>query len=167
VHYAVDAAAAIAAAAAILGDRFDLSTAVASIAAMPPVFARGEITEVGGEPVEFVLVQNPASYQLNVDELAPDLDQVLFAIGSDVRDPSYFWPVDVSAMPAVTIVSGSKAYELALHLEYRGVTIGSLEPDLTAALDVFFALPRPVHGMKTVIFSADSMRRTRAHLGLV
>lgn len=166
-HYAVDAAAAIAAAASILGDRFSVSTAVASIAEMPPVFARGEISEVRGEPVEFVLVQNPASYQLNIDELASDLDQVFFAIGSDVRDPSYFWPVDVSGMPAVTILSGSKAHELALQLEYQGVRIGRLEPDLAVALDAFFALPRPAHGMKTVIFSADSMRRTRAHLGMV
>ena len=38
-----------------------------------------------------MLVQNPASYQLNIDALDAGLDQVLVAMGSDVRDPGYFW----------------------------------------------------------------------------
>lgn len=121
IHYAVDAAAALAAAAALLGPGFDARIAARSISSMEPVFARGETTSVKGEPVEFVLVQNPASFQLNVDELDPGLDQLLFAMGSDVRDPSYFWPVDLSAMAPVAVVSGSKAHELALQLEYQGV----------------------------------------------
>jgi UDP-N-acetylmuramyl tripeptide synthase len=166
-HYATDAAAAIAAAASILGDHFDLSLAAQRISAMPPVFGRGEVATVRSQPVEFVLVQNPASFQLNVDELAPDLDQVLVAFGSDVRDPSYLWPVDVSGMPAVAIASGSKAYEVALLLEYQGVRVGSVEVDLGVALDAFLANPAPLHGVKTIVMSADSMRRTRTHLGLV
>jgi hypothetical protein len=88
-------------------------------------------------------------------------------VGSDVRDPSYFWPVDCSSLGRVSIVSGSKAHEIALQLEYQGVAIDELVPDLAEALDRFFALPRPEVGMKTVIFTADSMRRTRGHLGLI
>ena len=41
-----------------------------------------------------------------------------------------------------------------------------VEPDLAAALDHFLALPDPERGMKTIVFTADAMRRTRAHLGL-
>ncbi len=167
VHYAVDAAAAIAGARAVLGERFDLAVAAMSIGTLAPVFARGEITEVRGIPIEFVLVQNPASFQLNVDELPGDLDQILFAVGSDVRDPSYFWPVDASRLRRVRSVSGSKAHEIALQLLYQGVHIDEITTDLPGALDRFLALPTPAHGVKTVIFSADSMRRTRAHLGLV
>ncbi len=167
VHYAMDAAAAVAGATAILGAHLDLASAARSISAMDAVFGRGEITRVGDEPVEFVLVQNPASFQLNVDELSPDLSQVLVAVGSDVRDPSYFWPVDCSKLGRVSIVSGSKAHEIALQLEYQGVEIDDLVPDLAEALDRFFAMPRPERGIKTVIFTADSMRRTRTHLGLV
>jgi hypothetical protein len=69
-------------------------------------------------------------------------------------------------MPPVTVVTGSKAHELALQLEYQGVAVGALEPDLASAIDTFLELPPPKHGIKTVIFSADSMRRTRTHLGL-
>lgn len=166
VHYAVDAAGALATAAELLGTAFDSAVATAALAAMSPVFGRGEIVEVRGQQVEFVLVQNPASFQLNVDELDEGLDQVLVAMGSDVRDPSYFWPVDASRIGRARIVSGSKADEIALQLLYQGVEVDRIEPDLPVALDAFLALPAPERGIKTIVFTADSMRRTRSHLGL-
>src|SRR5690606_12944010 len=74
VHNAVNAAGALLAASELLGPAFDPDLAAAALSAMPPVFGRGEITEVRGVPVEFVLVQNPASFQLNVDTLDEHLD---------------------------------------------------------------------------------------------
>ena len=166
IHYAVDAAAAYATARTVLGDRFSPSTAATALSSIPAVFGRGERVTVRGQEVEFVLVQNPASYQLNVDSIEPGTDQILFAIGSDVRDPSYFWPTDASKLGRVAIVSGSKAPEAALMLAYDGVEIDRVEPDLGRALDDFLAAPAPALGVKTIVFSADAMRRTRAHLGL-
>lgn len=166
VHFAVDAAAALETARAVLGSSFDAEVAVRALDGIRPVFARGEIVEVRGHPVEFVLVQNPASFQLNVDELDAGLDQVLVAMGSDVRDPGYFWPVDARRIGRARIVSGSKAYEFALQLAYQEVAVDRIEPDIPTAVDDFLALPTPDRGVKTVIFTADSMRRTRAHLGL-
>lgn len=166
VHYAVDAAAAFATARDLLGARFDTGVAAGALSAMPAVFGRGEVVVVRGRRVEFVLVQNPASFQLNVDELDADLDQVLVAMGSDVRDPSYFWPVDTGRLGRARIVSGSKAHEMALQLLYQGVVVDEIEPDLPTALDRFLALPDPARGVKTIVFTADAMRRTRDHLGL-
>jgi UDP-N-acetylmuramyl tripeptide synthase len=165
-HYAVDAAGAYATARAVLGERFSAATAADALSAIPAVFGRGERVVVRGQEVEFVLVQNPASYQLNVDSIEPGTEQILFAIGSDVRDPSYFWPTDASSLGRVAIVSGSKAHEAALMLAYDGVEIDRVEPDLSRALDDFLAAPAPAKGAKTIVFSADAMRRTRAHLGL-
>ncbi len=165
-HYAVDAAAAYATAKAALGEGFSPRTAADALSALPAVFGRGERVRVRGQEVEFVLVQNPASYQLNVDSIAPETEQILFAIGSDVRDPSYFWPTDASSLKRVSVVSGSKAAEAALMLAYDGVEIDRVETDLGRAIDDFLASPPPAHGVKTIIFSADAMRRTRAHLGL-
>jgi UDP-N-acetylmuramyl tripeptide synthase len=166
IHYAVDAAAALAAARKLLGSDFDPAMAVEAISSMPAVFGRGEVTTVRGKEVEFVLVQNPTSFQLNVDELEQDLDQVLVAMGSDVADPSYFWPVDASRIGRARIVSGSKAHDMALQLIYQGVQVDEIEPDLGAALDRFLELPDPAKGVKTIVFTADPMRRTRTHLGL-
>jgi UDP-N-acetylmuramyl tripeptide synthase len=165
-HYAVDAAAAYATAQQVLGERFSARTAADALGAIPAVFGRGERVTIRGQEIDFILVQNPASYQLNVDSIAPGTEQILFAIGSDVRDPSYFWPADASSLGRVSIVSGSKAAEAALMLAYDGVGIDRVEPDLTRALDDFLAAPTPTTGVKTIVFSADSMRRTRAHLGL-
>jgi UDP-N-acetylmuramoylalanine-D-glutamate ligase len=165
-HYAVDAAAALAAAADLLGDGFDARLAARTIGELPPVFGRGEIVTVRGKEVEFVLVQNPASFQLNVDSLPPVVDQLLVAMGSDVRDPAYFWPVDASRLARVRIASGSKAHDVALQLAYQGVAVERVEPNLGRALDDFLALPEPAEGRKTIVFTADSMRRLRAHLGL-
>lgn len=166
IHYAVDAAAAYATASAVLGDRFSPDVAARALSAIPAVFGRGERVTVRGQEVEFVLVQNPASYQLNVDSIEPGTSDILFAIGSDVRDPSYFWPADAASLERVKIVSGSKAAEAALMLAYDGVEIDRVEPELGVALDDFLAAPAPERGVKTIVFSADSMRRTRAHLGL-
>lgn len=165
-HYALDAATAIATARAVLGNRFSAQVAVDAVSAIPAVFGRGEVVTVRGREVEFVLVQNPASFQLNVDSIASGTEQIMIAIGSDVRDPSYFWPVDTSSLGRILIASGSKAWDIALQLAYDGVTVDRIEPDLGRAIDDFLALPDPATGVKTIIFSADSMRRTRAHLGL-
>ena len=102
----------------------------------------------------------------HVDSIEPGTEQILFAMGSDVRDPSYFWPTDASSLGRVSVVSGSKAAEAALMLAYDGVEIDRVEPELGRAIDDFLAAPPPANGVKTIIFSADAMRRTRAHLGL-
>ena len=166
VHYAVDAASALEAARVLLGAAFDPAIAAATLGGLAPVFARGEVSSVRGVDVEFVLVQNPASFQLNIDALDEGLDQVMVAMGSDVRDPGYFWPVDARRIGRARIVAGSKANEIALQLAYQGVVIDRIEPDIPTAVDAFFALPEPIRGIKTIVFTADSMRRTRAHLGL-
>lgn len=166
-HYAVDVAAAIAAAAAVLKEDFDSELACAAISTPDPVFGRNQIVRIRGKQVEMVLVQNPASFQLNLDYLPAGLDQVMVAVGSDVRDFSYLWPVDTTPLTRVAVASGSQAEELALQLIYHDVVVGRVDSDLGRALDEFLALPEPTSGHKTIIFTADAMRKTRRHFGLV
>ncbi|HLP22837.1 MAG TPA: Mur ligase family protein, partial [Microbacteriaceae bacterium] len=154
-HYATDAAAALAAARRVLAERWSTDIATSAVGAVPPVFARGERTRVREQLVDFVLVQNPASFQLNVDAIAGEADCVMFAIGTDVRDPSYFWPVDTAALGRVAVVSGAKPEEAALMLAYDGVEIDTVEPVLEAAIEQFLALPTPPSGVKTIVFTAD------------
>jgi UDP-N-acetylmuramyl tripeptide synthase len=164
-HYALDSIAALSSAAQYLGDAFDLSLASRTLNELPPVFARGEIANVGGEDVEFILVQNPMSFQLNLDNLTNKPEQIMVAIGRDVHDPSWLWTVDMSALTHVDIVSGYNFAEIALRLAYSEVPVGEVDGELESALDKFFALPKPKDTLKTVIFSADAMRRTRRILG--
>ena len=164
-HYALDAIAALSTAASYLGDSFDLELASRVLDELPPVFARGEIAEVNGEAVEFILVQNPMSFQLNLDNLTTDPEQIMVAIGRDVHDPSWLWTVDMSGLSHADIVSGYNYAEMALRMTYADIPITEVEGDLEKAIAKFFALPKPKHGIKTVIFSADAMRRTRRILG--
>ena len=164
-HYALDSVAALLSAQSYLGRQFDLELAASVLSDLPPVFARGEIARVGDEDVEFILVQNPMSFQLNLDNLSTKPEQIMVAIGTDVHDPSWLWTVDMSNLTRVDVVSGFNYAEIALRLTYAGVPITTVEEDLETALSKFFALPAPSRGLKTVIFSADAMRRTRRILG--
>ena len=164
-HYALDSVAALLSASSYLGSDFDLDLAASVLNDLPPVFARGEIAQVGAEDVEFILVQNPMSFQLNLDNLSTKPEQIMVAIGRDVHDPSWLWTVDMSNLTHVDMVSGYNFAEIALRLTYAGVPIGEVDGDLESALTKFFSLPAPSSGMKTVIFSADAMRRTRRILG--
>lgn len=164
-HFALDAVAAIAASLEVLGDRFDSSVAAKVLDELPPVFSRGEIREINGEQVEFILVQNPPSMQLNLDSLQGIPDQVFFAIGRDVHDPSWLWTVDYSKISKVTMVSGFNFADAALVLKYNGVEVNRVEPDYFKAIDEFLNLPKPKTGIKTVLYSADAMRRLRRYKG--
>jgi UDP-N-acetylmuramyl tripeptide synthase len=164
-HYALDSVAALLSAEKYLGAAFDLTLASKVLDDLPPVFARGEVARVGDEDVEFILVQNPVSFQLNLDNLSTNPEQIMVAIGRDVHDPSWLWTVDMSNLSHVDVVSGYNYAEIALRLTYAGVPIREVEEDLELALQKFFAMPSPSSGLKTVIFSADAMRRTRRILG--
>ena len=164
-HFALDAVAALATAESILGESFDLVKASKVLDELPPVFSRGEIREVNGEQVEFILVQNPPSMQLNLDNLAPELDQVFFAIGRDVHDPSWMWTVDLANLKHVSVVTGFNYADAALLLRYNEIPVEKIEAEYFKAIDEFFKLPKPKNGIKTVIYSADSMRRLRRHMG--
>ena len=164
-HFALDAIAALATAKELLGEVFDSELSAKVLNELPPVFSRGEIREVNGEPVEFVLVQNPASMQLNLDNLSSNLDEVLFAIGRDVHDPSWLWTVDYSNLKHVSVVTGFNYADAALVLKYSGVEVDVIESDYFKAIDGFFQMPKPVSGIKTVVYSADAMRRLRRYKG--
>jgi len=105
------------------------------------------------------------SMQLNLDNLVGSPEQVLFAIGRDVHDPSWMWSVDLKNLKRVSTVSGFNYADAALLLAYNEIPVGSVQPDYFQAIEDFLALPKPSKGMKTVIYSADAMRRLRRHLG--
>lgn len=164
-HFAVDAAAALETSQQILGKEFDIKLAERTLAELPPVFARGEVVSVRGVPVEFILVQNPISTQLNIDNLPKGLERVMFAIGRDVHDPSWLWTVNPKNLPLVDVVTGYNVGEAELWLRHHGITPQIATDDLEQAFDKWLEMPEPQASVRTVIFSADAMRRIRRMLG--
>jgi UDP-N-acetylmuramyl tripeptide synthase len=166
-HFALDALAAIQTSLVFLGSNFNLAKALETLNNLPPVFARGEVVEVQGQKIEFILVQNPTSFQLNLDNLASSPERLFVAIGRDAHDPSWLWTVDYSKIKHVDVVSGFNAAEMGLRFAYDEIQVDFVDDDLGVAFDRFLALPQPEGSVKTVIFSADAMRRLRRMLGFI
>ena len=160
-HQALNLSAAVAAVHQLIKPSESIISAV--LKELKPVFARNEKVEVSGVDVVIRLVQNPTSFQLNLDELVPDQTPLMFMAGRDIHDPSWLWTVDFSKIKKVDIVGGFNANELALRLAFDGVEVGVVIEDAAAAADSFLALPGTGH---TLLFSADAMRRVRRHWGL-
>ena len=171
-HYAIDAAAALATAAIILGERFDGASSVAAFAAMKPAYGRGELLDFTNregvkEQVEFVMFKNAASLQLNLDALPEPPEQVLLAIDEGTPDISWIYDIDFAALDHVDVITGAKAWQIALRLEHEGMTIGVVEPDLRRAIDIMRALPRPSTGLKTWIVNYEIMMLARKQIGFL
>ena len=134
-----------------------------TIEALPPVFARDEMALIRERFVRLMLVQNPTSFQLNLDKLQVTPHPLMIMAGRDIHDPSWLWTVDFSRLDSVDVVSGFNSHELALRLHYSGVEVKLVEPRIDLANEHFSELT----GVDpTIIFSADAMRRTRRYLGL-
>ena len=141
----------------------DRELVAGTIEALPPVFARDELAMVRERSVRLMLVQNPTSFQLNLDKLTPTPHPIMLMAGRDIHDPSWLWTVDFGKLDYVDVVSGFNAHELALRLHYTGVDVRLVEPRIDEANEHFARLEG---SDPTIVFSADAMRRTRRYLGL-
>jgi UDP-N-acetylmuramyl pentapeptide synthase len=164
-HYAVDAAAAIQAARVALASDFRSDRATAAFASMKPAYGRGERLKIGTDEAEFVMFKNAASLQLNLDALASPPEQVLLAIDEGTPDISWIYDVDFAALDHVDVVSGAKAWQIALRLEHSGIPITHVEPDITKAIELMKALPAPSSKTKNFIVNYEQMMIARKMLG--
>lgn len=139
-----NAAAALALVAAIVGDATDLPALKTRLQLITPAFGRGEILTVGGQPLELVLVKNPSGFRLGLKSFSPAGYATMIAINdnyADGRDMSWLWDVDFDSLApeGVATVSGVRAYDMALRLQYDEVPVSNVEPNLSAALHEFIA----------------------------
>ena len=142
VYNVFNSAAAIALASAILGTEMKSDIIISTIALVRPAFGRGEELEVGGLPLELVLVKNPSGFRLGLKSFSPVGYATMIAINdnyADGRDMSWLWDVDFESLSneGVAEVAGIRAYDMALRLQYDEVNIGHIERDLTTALRQF------------------------------
>jgi UDP-N-acetylmuramyl tripeptide synthase len=170
IYNVFNSAAAIAAAQAILGDRFDVATAQKSIATVTPAFGRGESLEVGGQPLELVLVKNPSGFRLGLQSFNPSGYATMIAINdnfADGRDMSWLWDVDFSSLAGegVSQVGGIRAYDMALRLQYDEVAIGRIEPELPLSLRQF--IDAHPHSPKRIYCTYTAMLSLRRELAKI
>lgn len=164
-HYAVDAAAATATASAALGDQFRADAVTKAFGTMKPAYGRGERLPIAGESAEFTMFKNAASLQLNLDALPDRPEQVLMAIDEGTPDISWIYDIDFSKLDHVDVVSGDKAWQIAIALEHAGVRIGRVEPDVEAAIKHMEQLGSTTSGTKNFIVNYEIMMIARKALG--
>lgn len=132
-----------------------------------PAFGRGEVIDYHGEPVELVLVKNPMGFRLSLSSFDPSGTDTMIAICdeyADGRDMSWLWDVDFTSLreSGVAMVSGKRAWDMALRLGYDQVPVGETDVSLSNALETFLAINpgKP----KRVYCTYTSMLKVRAKL---
>ncbi len=113
-----------------------------ALSTVRPAFGRGEKLELDGQPLELVLVKNPAGFRLGLASFDATGVAVMIAVNdqyADGRDMSWLWDVDFETLRdgGVTVVTGTRAWDMALRLEHDDVPVGAVEEDLGTALTAF------------------------------
>ncbi|MCC3291338.1 Mur ligase family protein [Arthrobacter sp. zg-Y1110] len=142
VYNIFNAAAALAFARTIKGKDLDSDALFDALANVEPAFGRGESLTVNGQPLELVLVKNPSGFRLGLKSFAAHGYSTMIAINdnyADGRDMSWLWDVDFESLAegGVDVVSGVRAYDMALRLKYDDVPVRTIEPDITDGLKRF------------------------------
>ena len=118
---------------------------VDALAQVTPAFGRGEVIDVQGSPVELLLVKNPMGFRLALASFPPAGCNTMICINdeyADGRDMSWLWDVDFTSLHAtgVDAVSGVRAWDMALRLEYDGVAARGVNTDLEQAVRAFVGI---------------------------
>lgn len=143
IYNVFNAAAAIALTKAIIGDKhIDQTKLIKALSKVTPAFGRGESFSVDGTPLELVLVKNPSGFRLSLKSFDASDYATMIAINdnyADGRDMSWLWDVDFTSLTecGVNQISGIRAYDMALRLQYDEVPIRNVETDLKTALKRF------------------------------
>lgn len=136
---ALTLARAIAAVRGTATDHAGLLTALGNVA---PAFGRGESLVVDGLPLDLVLVKNPSGFRLGLKSFPAAGYATMIAINdnyADGRDMSWLWDVEFDTLRegGVDQLTGSRAYDMALRLQYDDVAIGAVDTEIAPALAAF------------------------------
>jgi UDP-N-acetylmuramyl tripeptide synthase len=138
----INATAATTTARMLLREDFREAATVEALRTVQPPFGRGEVIDADGQPLELVLVKNPAGFTVALSTYGTTPVTSMVAINdnyADGRDVSWLYDVSFESLRdrGVAMTSGVRAYDMALRLRYDDVAVDAIEPDLARALDRF------------------------------
>lgn len=139
-----NAAAAMALTRAVMGERLNQRALVDELAKVTPAFGRGETLNINGRPLQLLLVKNPSGFRLSLASAHSGDYATMITINdqyADGRDVSWLWDVDFHTLAdtGVDMVSGVRAWDMALRLEHDGVEVRNVNEELDDALRAFIA----------------------------
>ncbi len=120
-----------------------INSLLGALSTVTPAFGRGEVLTVDGQPLELVLVKNPSGFRLGLQSYDPEGYATMVAINdnyADGRDMSWLWDVDFTTLEDHPVyITGIRAYDMALRMQYDDVPIEKVETELPTALRDFIA----------------------------
>ena len=157
----------------VLGEDADLPGLLTTLGTVQAAFGRGEVLTLDGRPIQLSLVKNPAGFRmglLSAASQAQDGEVVVVAINdeyADGRDMSWLWDVDFSALRAggVAVVTGVRAWDMALRLRYDEVEVAEVEPDLRRAVALMRRVAADTDRPMRVFTTYTAMLALRSILG--
>lgn len=164
-HYAVDAALALGAAGWALGRELDGPAITRAFSRQAPVFGRGETISYKGREIALTMMKNLPSLQVNLAALEGPLEVVWVAVDEGTPDPSWIFDVDLGAIDHVDVLTGTKAAQWALFLEYRGIPYGAIVEDTAEALGAVSRLAHQSGAPVTAIVNYEQMMLIRRLAG--
>ncbi len=154
--------------------KFNDDALMDAISRVTPAFGRGEVIEVNGAPVELVLVKNPIGFRLALASCKPENHDTMIAICdeyADGRDMSWLWDVDFTCFSStgVACVSGTRAWDMALRLQYDKVASRNVNTDLEEDVKAFVNgdFSSNAKNAKRIYCTYTAMLRVRATLGQI
>ena len=128
----------------VMGDSLNETKLLAELEHIAPAFGRGETLNVNGQTLQLLLVKNPSGFRLSLASADAKDYATMITINdayADGRDVSWLWDVDFHSLTqgGVTMVSGVRAYDMALRLQHDDVYVENINEDLEEALATFIA----------------------------
>ncbi|MDO4820843.1 MAG: MurT ligase domain-containing protein [Rothia sp. (in: high G+C Gram-positive bacteria)] len=144
VYNIFNAAAAMALTREVMGDALNETKLLAELEHIAPAFGRGETLTVNGQTLQLLLVKNPSGFRLSLASADAKDYATMITINdayADGRDVSWLWDVDFHSLTqgGVTMVSGVRAYDMALRLQHDDVYVENINENLEEALATFIA----------------------------
>lgn len=142
VYNIFNAAAAIALVRSILKNNINETKLIKSLSEIQPAFGRGETLYYNDQPIELILVKNPSGFRLGLKSFLPEGYATMIAINdnyADGRDMSWLWDVDFSSLKkyGVDQISGTRAFDMALRLQYDDIKINKINTNLKKSIKIF------------------------------
>jgi UDP-N-acetylmuramyl tripeptide synthase len=163
-HYGVDATLAISLAHRVVSD-FSLPTAAEVMKALPPVYGRGEVVTFEGCDFQLIMQKNLPSMQVNLRSIHDSPKVLWVAVDEGTPDPSWLFDLDLGPITRVDVLTGTKAWQWATFLGYRGVAVGEVIEDTKKAMVHLASLASsaPI----TSIVNYEQMMKIRRIAGLM
>ncbi|WP_237199444.1 Mur ligase family protein [Rothia nasimurium] len=144
VYNIFNAAAAMALTREVMGEALNETKLLAELEHIAPAFGRGETLTINGQTLQLLLVKNPSGFRLSLASADAKDYATMITINdayADGRDVSWLWDVDFHSLVqgGVTMVSGVRAYDMALRLEHDDVYVENINENLEEALATFIA----------------------------